>query len=150
MASHESPQPRIQDLRQTTRHITTHDETGRSIFVSAEQPLHFAFRSDDFGVARLYGLQSVPAAHLAGDKDLRGYLSEDKNRNPTSYTRVADELTIPQGVNFTQLDMAPNAYIGMHRTVSVDFVAVVEGEVLVELDSGESRVLYRGVSACGH
>lgn len=136
----------IEGLRQTTRHITTHDPSGKSIFVSTEQPLQFAFRSDDAGVARLYGLRRLPAAHLDDDRDLRGYLSEDKGGNPTSFARVSDELTIAEGVNFTQLDMAPGAYIGMHRTVSVDFVAVVEGKVLVELDSGESRVLRRGVS----
>lgn len=147
MSRHIPQQQGIEGLRPTTRYITTHDATsGKSIFVSPQEPLYFVFRTNDFGVARLYGVQHLPAAHLAKETDLQGYLSDKKEEHPTSFARVGDELTIPEGVNFTQLDMAPAAYIGMHRTVSIDFVAVVEGEVVVELDSGESRVLRRGVS----
>lgn len=55
-----------------------------------------------------------------------------KDDNPASFARVRDELIIPEGISFTQLVMAPSAYIAMFRTVGVDFVVVAKGEVVVE------------------
>lgn len=40
--------------------------------------------------------------------------------------------------------MPPNALSSMHRTVSLDYGVVLEGEVQLELDSGETRLLKRG------
>jgi quercetin dioxygenase-like cupin family protein len=40
--------------------------------------------------------------------------------------------------------MAPNASSPMHRTVSLDYGFVLEGEVELVLDSGETRVMKRG------
>ena len=40
--------------------------------------------------------------------------------------------------------MAPGATSPMHRTVSLDYGVVLEGEVELVLDSGEKRLLQRG------
>lgn len=42
------------------------------------------------------------------------------------------------------VDMAPLATSPMHRTVSMDYGVVLEGEVELELDSGEKRLLRKG------
>lgn len=42
------------------------------------------------------------------------------------------------------VDLPPGATSPMHRTVSLDFGVVLEGEVEVVLDSGETRLLKRG------
>lgn len=40
--------------------------------------------------------------------------------------------------------MAPSALSPMHRTVSLDYGVVLEGEVELVLDSGETRLLKKG------
>lgn len=40
--------------------------------------------------------------------------------------------------------MAPEAESGMHRTMTLDTIVVVEGEVEITLDSGEMRTLRVG------
>ena len=40
--------------------------------------------------------------------------------------------------------MPPAALSPMHRTVSLDYGIVLEGEVYLELDSGEKRLMRRG------
>lgn len=40
--------------------------------------------------------------------------------------------------------MSPGLLSPMHRTVSLDYGVVLEGEVELVLDSGETRVLKRG------
>lgn len=42
------------------------------------------------------------------------------------------------------VDMNPGATSPMHRTISLDYGVVLEGEVELILDSGESRLLRRG------
>lgn len=44
------------------------------------------------------------------------------------------------------ISMAPRAESGMHRTMTLDTIVVVEGEVEVTLDSGEMRILKSGDS----
>ena len=40
--------------------------------------------------------------------------------------------------------MAPNVISPMHRTVSLDYGFVLEGEIELVLDSGETRLMKRG------
>ena len=42
------------------------------------------------------------------------------------------------------VDFGPNTQPVMHRTQSLDYGVVLEGEVEMQLDSGESRILKRG------
>jgi len=40
--------------------------------------------------------------------------------------------------------MPPGGASPLHRTVSLDYGVVIEGEMVLELDSGETRLLKRG------
>ena len=42
------------------------------------------------------------------------------------------------------IDFAPGAESPMHRTLSIDYGVVLEGEFEFELDSGEKRIMRRG------
>lgn len=44
------------------------------------------------------------------------------------------------------VDFAPNATPYMHRTISLDYGIVLEGQVEAMLDSGETRILNKGDS----
>lgn len=53
-------------------------------------------------------------------------------------------LAIPGGTVLRIVDMLPGSVSLMHRTVSLDYGVVLEGEVELLLDSGETRLLKRG------
>lgn len=46
--------------------------------------------------------------------------------------------------NFIVFEMPPGADGAMHRTESLDYIIIVEGEVELSLDSGEKRRARRG------
>ncbi|KAJ5181732.1 hypothetical protein N7449_011879, partial [Penicillium cf. viridicatum] len=50
------------------------------------------------------------------------------------------------GIVFNTTNFAPGTETVMHRTVSLDFVAVIEGEMELVLDSGETTRLKPGDS----
>jgi quercetin dioxygenase-like cupin family protein len=53
-------------------------------------------------------------------------------------------VMIPGGTVLRMVDMPPGATSPMHRTVSLDYGVVLEGEVELILDNGESRTMRRG------
>ncbi|TKA40888.1 hypothetical protein B0A54_07800 [Friedmanniomyces endolithicus] len=56
----------------------------------------------------------------------------------------APAITIPEGTVCRVCDFPPTYPSPMHRTISLDFGVVLEGEVELVLDSGERQHLYRG------
>jgi quercetin dioxygenase-like cupin family protein len=50
----------------------------------------------------------------------------------------------PTGVNFGISDFPPNGRSPMHRTISADYAVVLEGEIILSLDSGEKRTVRKG------
>ena len=53
-------------------------------------------------------------------------------------------ITIRGGTVLRMVDIAPENTSPMHRTVSLDYGVVLEGEVEAVLDSGETQRLQRG------
>jgi quercetin dioxygenase-like cupin family protein len=60
------------------------------------------------------------------------------------YLNNAPGVMIPGGTVLRMVDMPPGATSPMHRTVSLDYGVVLEGEVELILDNGESRLMKRG------
>jgi hypothetical protein len=130
-------------MGQCIRYITTHDDSGKSVFL--EQPELLYSERNNYAVARAYAVRKVPAP-LANNEDLSAYLSNNDENDITSYKLAGRSVTIDDGVNIVYMNMGPGSNSPMHRTVSVDFIAVVSGEIELELDSGQKRVLWCGVS----
>ena len=61
-----------------------------------------------------------------------------------SYLNNPPGLVVPGGSVLRIVDMQPGALSPMHRTTSLDYGVVLEGEVELVLDSGETRLLKRG------
>lgn len=134
MASENKETP-PKNLRPLSRFITTHDTTGKAIFSSKlpeEMPVKPVPDSAHFSLA--YTTDQFPA-ELSKDKDITSY--EKYLTNPPG-------LTISTGTVCRVVDMPPYATSPMHRTVSLDYGVVLEGEVELVLDSGEKRLLKRG------
>ncbi|KAH8883273.1 hypothetical protein GQ53DRAFT_882832 [Thozetella sp. PMI_491] len=124
------------DLPDPTRIITSTDlATGVSFFNST-----FA-----------EGLSMV--SDLGGALFRLGYVSErpPQSLNGSDLDTYADYLThVPPlvlpggGAVVWYIDTPPGASSPLHRTVSLDFVIIIEGELELRLDSGEKRVLKAG------
>ncbi|KAJ5369252.1 uncharacterized protein N7496_009012 [Penicillium cataractarum] len=113
------------NIRPLNRYITTHNADGQAIFSSAlseEMPVQGIPDGADFSLA--YTSDHFPA-QLNNDTDPPG-------------------ITISTGTVCRIVDMQPGSLSPMHRTVSLDYGVVLEGEVELVLDSGETRLLKRG------
>lgn len=127
-------------MRTPRRYIGGHNEEGKAIYLE-DPPL--LFRSfGDFESSHVYAISNVPG-QMNDDADLKAYLSTDES-NPASQYHIS--ATLPNGVNIILLNLAPGASTHMHRTVSIDTTICVEGHVGMEMDSGEIKEFFPGVS----
>ncbi|KAL4803141.1 RmlC-like cupin domain-containing protein [Aspergillus unguis] len=125
------------NLRPLSRYITTHNPSGKAIFsttLSESMPTAPIPDSAIFSLA--YTTNNTPV-DLSTDADITDYASYLQPGN-------APGLVINSGSVCRIVDMQPGALSPMHRTVSIDFGVVLEGEVELVLDSGETRTLKRG------
>ncbi|OQU99046.1 Cupin domain-containing protein [Cladophialophora immunda] len=140
------PATKVEGLPKFSRHITTHNADGVAIFATADpadpsssaagsispEPTWSNFPTSGFGLA--YATDTIPA-DFNGNADLDVY---------NGYQQKHPGITIKGGSVCRVVDMGPGAKSPMHRTVSIDYGVVLEGEVELELDSGEKRRLARG------
>lgn len=121
-------------LPSLNRYITAHDQNGKAIFstqVSVDMP-----RQEVNGIpfSLAYTSNEFPA-QLSADADIGKYQA-----NLVS----PPGLAISTGTVCRIVDFPPAAESPMHRTVSLDYGVVLEGEVELSLDGGDKRVLKRG------
>ncbi|KPM40648.1 hypothetical protein AK830_g5894 [Neonectria ditissima] len=127
MSSQELPHPK--------RFITDHDAEGKAIFntsIPEEVPAKIIGCGDKFFLG--YTTTESPV-EFAGNKDIESY---------GRYLENLPGVVIPGGTVLRFVDMRPGGVSPMHRTVSLDYGVVLEGQVIVRLDSGESRLMRRG------
>jgi len=118
------------------RYITTHDDDGRGIIdptIPSELPfIEVPSKAASHCVG--YVTKGFPTV-LEDGKDIAIY--QQNLINPPG-------LTVSNGTVLRYVDIPPNNPADMHRTVSLDFGVVLEGEVELILDSGETQVMRRG------
>ena len=120
------------------RHITTNDKDGVSFFaldIGSEPPSRTL--PDGTKVIFCYGSQPFPA-NLTDNQDLQSY--QHLIENPPG-------IVVQNGFAFRILDLPPGYDSVMHRTVSVNFNVVLQGQLELTLNSGEKRLLGPGDSA---
>ena len=123
-------------LRPLSRVITSHDSTGKAIFSDAlpqDAPLQDVL-DGAMQFSLMYTSSKFPVA-MAADKDIGDY---------TQFLKTPPGITISTGTVCRVCDYPPYTTTFMHRTVSLDFGVVLEGEIELVLDSGETRRLKRG------
>ncbi|RWA14551.1 hypothetical protein EKO27_g617 [Xylaria grammica] len=134
--SETSSSPTVSDLPNPTRVITTMNlEDGVSSFDSSFDESLRVIQNLGGALFRLaYTSDQAPQALNGSDLDTYG-----------GYRKNVPHLVTPGGgANVWYIDTPPGAESPLHRTVSLDFVIVVEGELQLILDSGEMRVLKPG------
>jgi quercetin dioxygenase-like cupin family protein len=82
----------------------------------------------------MYTSETFPV-DMNNEKDLKVY---------QSYLKDKPALSISGGTVVRTVDFSPGYTSPMHRTVSCDFGVVLQGEIELILDSGETRVLQPG------
>jgi quercetin dioxygenase-like cupin family protein len=125
------------DLPYIRRFITTHNSEGEAIFLShAQIPdyLPSTPAGDDGEIALLYATTSDPAS-VDAEADVAMY---------DEFLHQPPGITVDEGTVFRLIDLHPGKATPMHRTVSLDYGVIIEGEVDLVLDSGASRRMHRG------
>ncbi len=124
------------DLRPLSRYITTHSPSGTAIFsdtiptsVPAKGVMNNAM---DFSL--MYTTSTQPV-QMSDEADIASY---------AAYLADPPSITISHGSVGRIVDFPPGYTSPMHRTLSLDLGIVIEGEIELILDSGETRVLKRG------
>lgn len=122
-------------LPKIQRYITGHDKDGKAIFSKAfAEESKMKANDDGLAFALSYTTKGFPV-DMEDDKDLDVY-GEFLNSPPG--------LVVSGGTVLRHVDIPPDTACTMHRTVSLDYGCVLEGEVELLLDSGEKRTMKRG------
>ncbi|PQE15118.1 Cupin domain protein [Rutstroemia sp. NJR-2017a BVV2] len=130
MANNTDPSP----LPPLNRYITTHTPDGLAVLDSSV-PSTATWTSA--GSAKFflgYCTSTFPAA-ISNPSDIQNY---------SQYLSAPPGLVVPGGTVLRIVDVEPGHTSPMHRTTSLDYGVVLEGEVELILDSGETKVLKRG------
>lgn len=124
----------ISNLRNPTRFITSQNLEGRAVIHSKTDYTWRAVDDDQTALSIVYSTSSFPV-EVENDKDISAH--ED----------LLDEgmgLVNPGGTVIRCVDFAPGYACPMHRTTSVDYGIVLEGEIEMLLDSGDVTTMKRG------
>ncbi|KAK2074833.1 hypothetical protein P8C59_009007 [Phyllachora maydis] len=128
----------ISNLPPLHRYITGHDPASGTAIVVSSTPLAWQPHDDNqlaFSVA--YATTALPA-DLNDDADLRAHAAVAARVDAGTMGLVQ-----PGGTVLRAVDFAPGYACGMHRTQSLDYGIVLEGEVDMVLDSGATAYRLR-------
>ena len=123
-------------LKAPTRLITTHNAEGKAIISDAmpEQPKSQVVEDGNATFYLSYCTDQYPV-DMNKDQDLKAY---------EKYSAEPPGLVVSSGTVLRHVDIGPGNISPMHRTVSLDYGIVIEGEIELILDSGETRRMWPG------
>jgi quercetin dioxygenase-like cupin family protein len=110
------------------RVVTGHNAHGRAVFKSEDVTPTRMIPSGDASFLLIWTTETVPA---------------DNNDETDGRLRDAG-LTLNQGSVIRVVDMLPGKASPMHRTNSIDYGIVLEGEIELELEDGAKRTVRQG------
>lgn len=110
------------------RVVTGHDGKGRAVFKSEDVTPTRMIPSGDASFLLIWTTETVPA---------------DNNDEVDGRHREAG-LTLEGGSVIRVVDMLPGKQSPMHRTNSIDYGIVLEGEIELELDDGAKKTVRQG------
>ncbi|MBS0482095.1 MAG: cupin domain-containing protein [Proteobacteria bacterium] len=110
------------------RVVTGHDENGRATFKSEDFSPTRMISSGDASFLTIWTTEAVPA-DVNDERDGRDL--------PTG-------LTLERGSVIRITDMLPGKESPMHRTNSIDYGIVLQGEIELELEDGRKKTIRQG------
>lgn len=119
------------NLDQVNRFITAHTTGGQPTFdAGVAEPIEWQRMPIGADVSLIYSGTTFPVP-LSNDRDLQTY-KEHLSR--------LDSFTVPGGFFARYVDYHPSAEPVWHRTVTLDFGVVIEGEIELQLEGGGTRL----------
>jgi quercetin dioxygenase-like cupin family protein len=125
-------------LPNPTIHVTGHNGTGKAVVQSSTQNEHQAVGSHGATLNLVYTTSCMPV-DLNNDADIK------QHEKVVASGKLG--LVNPNGTVARFVDFAPSSIRTagmMHRTQSLDYGLVVEGEMIMELDDGSRTVMKKG------
>ena len=113
------------------RVVTGHDDAGRSVMLSDAPTPTTAALENGAAFHEIWATSETPAPIAAAE-----------SAEPTD--RTLQVPPDPRGTIVHVIDMPPGAVAPMHRTKSIDYGVVLDGEVDLELDDGSVVTLSKG------
>ena len=114
--------------------ITTHNSSGKAIFSSKVPEEHHDLPLPFGGMRIIYTSNSVPT-------DLNSEADIDQYSHVRTEGLLGGAICPPGGTAAAIVSLEPGAQSPMHRTVTMDWAVILEGEVDLVLDGGETRRL---------
>lgn len=118
-------------LRKSRRFITGHDETGRATVDLIDEG---KWRKVDNDIVRYNELWLTSTFPID--------ISNDNIGLPVEKTVLS--LSLPNGTVLRMVDRSPGSSSAMHRTQSLDYGVVIEGEMEMIMETGEKYLLQKG------
>ncbi|KAI6248610.1 Ascochitine biosynthesis cluster protein 2 [Erysiphe necator] len=144
--------PKDNGLPPIHRHITTHSKKGTAIFdgniPSNAKWQHIGPNPEEAPMASFflaYTTSGFPV-DVNPPKDGRSSQPLDIEQYKQKLSNPPNDLSYGDASILRYVDFAPATPPYMHRTQSIDYGIVIEGEIELILDSGEKRRLRRGDS----
>ncbi|KAJ6119172.1 hypothetical protein N7523_003452 [Penicillium sp. IBT 18751x] len=125
----------ISPLRPVTRHVTGHNAAGKAIIHSSSPGEWKSFEAKDMAFDVVYTTSEFPA-NLNNDADLAAH------EQVMQFDKLG--LVNPRGTVCRIVDFAPNNKCIVHRTQSLDYGIVLEGEIEMLVEEGEPVRMKRG------
>ena len=126
--------PPVSDLRNPTRFITSHNADGRAVLHSRTDYGWRTVDDDQTALSVVYTTSSFPV-QVESDRDISAH---------NTLLEKGMGLVNPGGTVIRCVDFGPGYACPMHRTKSVDYGIVLEGEIEMLLDSGDAATMKRG------
>ncbi|CAG8300004.1 unnamed protein product [Penicillium salamii] len=124
----------ISPLRGVTRHITGHNDAGRAVIHSTTPGQWQSFEESAMAFNVVYTSQFP--ADLNNEADIK------KHEEVQQKEQLG--LVNPGGTVCRIVDFAPNNHAVVHRTQSLDYGVVLEGEIEMILEDSEPVIMKRG------
>jgi quercetin dioxygenase-like cupin family protein len=108
------------------RVVTGHDEAGKSVFLTDGAPPVIRTAAEGAVFVELWSTDASPAPVA-----------------PTEPEPTERDLTVPPGPSGTKIrinEIPPGAASPMHRTETIDYGVVLEGEIVLVLDDSETTL----------
>ncbi|KAK5111867.1 hypothetical protein LTR62_004599 [Meristemomyces frigidus] len=122
-----------------SHYITTHNSSGHSTFSSSVPTSPHPIQIPGGTMSILYSTHASPPS-LNTETDITQYSHDRTN----GFDNGA--LCPPSGTAAAIITFAPDAVSAVHRTLTLDFMVIVEGVVELYLESGEVRIMRAGDS----
>ncbi|KAJ5787899.1 Cupin 2 conserved barrel [Penicillium paradoxum] len=125
----------ISPLRGITRHITGHNDAGRAVIHSSTPGEWDSHEEAGMAFSVIYTTSQFPAD-----------LNDDADVKKHEAVKASNELGLvnPKGTVCRIVDFAPNNQAVVHRTQSLDYGVVLEGEIEMILEDTEPVIMKRG------